>query len=192
MSTSEAIILEKINKFIKYLKEQKYEELELELKEFTKELILEKEEFVKYKDLKLFISEMKAELKLIHTRFDDLIRYSDKRFEDMNKRFEDMNKRFQDIIHYIDKRFEDMNKRFDDVNKRFDDVNKRFDDVNKRFDDVNKRLNFLQWLIGILFSVGFTILTFLQNQAVNTNKQILEELKQIKIQSIQKNESGNQ
>jgi hypothetical protein len=37
-----------------------------------------------------------------------------------------MNRRFEELIHYSDKRFEDMNKRFDDMNKRFEDMNKKF------------------------------------------------------------------
>ena len=37
------------------------------------------------------------------------------------------NQRFEDMQKYSDKRFDDVNKRFNDVNKRFDDANKRFD-----------------------------------------------------------------
>jgi hypothetical protein len=30
-----------------------------------------------------------------------------------------MNRRFEELIHYSDKRFDDMNKRFEDMNKKF-------------------------------------------------------------------------
>ena len=94
-----------------------------------------------------------------HATKDDLktlVSYMDKRFEDVNRRFEDM-------YRYMDKRFEDVNKRFDDVNKRFDDVNKRFDDMNQKF-------NWNLWIIGILFSIGISIITYQNQRAIDEEK----------------------
>jgi cytoskeletal protein RodZ len=31
---------------------------------------------------------------------------------------------FEELLHYSDKRFDDINKRFEDVNKRFEDMNR--------------------------------------------------------------------
>ncbi|MDX1961333.1 MAG: hypothetical protein SFU98_22380 [Leptospiraceae bacterium] len=115
-----------------------------------------------------------------------LISYMDKRFEDM---YRIMDKRFEDMHRMMDKRFEDMHKlmdkRFDDVNKRFDDVNKRFDDANKRFDDLNQKFNWNLWLIGIILSIGLSVITYQNQKAIDDEKKfrsgvlynLLEELK---------------
>ncbi|MDX1956959.1 MAG: hypothetical protein SFU98_00205 [Leptospiraceae bacterium] len=106
----------------------------------------------------------------------------------MDKRFEDMNRRFEDMYKYMDKRFEDVNRRFDDVNKRFEDIHKymdkRFDDVNKRFDDINKKFNWNLWMVGILFTVGISIIGYQNQRAIDlerkyrssTLKNLIEEL----------------
>ncbi len=39
--------------------------------------------------------------------------------EDIKMLMQMMDKRFEELLHYVDKRFEDINKRFEDMNKRF-------------------------------------------------------------------------
>jgi DNA anti-recombination protein RmuC len=67
----------------------------------------------------------------------------DKRFEQVDKRFEQVDKRFEEILHYMDKRFEAVDKRFEQVDKRFEEMlhlmDKRFEQVDKRFEQVDKR-----------------------------------------------------
>ena len=65
---------------------------------------------------------VKEGFKSVDKRFEDMQRYMDKRFEDVNKRFEGVNKRFESV----DKRFESIDKRFESIDKRFKDVNKKF------------------------------------------------------------------
>ena len=55
----------------------------------------------------------------------------------------------------------EMNARFEalqrEMDKRFEALDKRFEALDKRFEALEKRLNFMQWFIGL----GFTILTVL-------------------------------
>lgn len=200
MGITENLVIEKISRFINYLKEQKYGELEQELKELTTELLTGKDNLIQNSELQLIYARFEDLLKHTDRRFEELLRFSEKRFEDMNRRFEDMNKRFEEVNKRFDdvyrrfddmnkrfedmnKRFEDMNKRFDDMNKRFEDMNKRFEDMNRRFDDVNKRFQFLQWFLGIFLSLFLGIMSFFQAHLLYSSKTILEEIKQIKLQS---------
>ncbi|MDX1959428.1 MAG: hypothetical protein SFU98_12695 [Leptospiraceae bacterium] len=64
------------------------------------------------------------------------------------------------LVSYMDKRFEDMYRYMD----------KRFDDVNKRFDDMNQKFNWNLWIIGILFSIGISIITYQNQRAIDEEK----------------------
>ena len=54
----------------------------------------------------------------------------------------------------IEKRFEALQREMD---KRFEAMEVRFEAIDKRFEVIEKRLNFMQWFIGI----GFTIVSIL-------------------------------
>ncbi|GIW23720.1 MAG: hypothetical protein KatS3mg068_2727 [Candidatus Sericytochromatia bacterium] len=191
----------KIKKFITFLKENKEDIALQELDEIFEEIVEEQQYFVQKSEFRELIIEIREGFKTMDKRFQDLIHYIDKRFEDMNKRFEDINKRFEDT----NKRFEDTNKRFEDINKRFEDINKRFEDINKRFEeqlqymnkrfeaidkrfeDINKKINFIQWLIVVLVSILFSTMTYFNNKnyeilqkILETNQQIQQELKKDK------------
>ena len=98
-------------------------------------------------------------------RFEALQREMDKRFEalqrEMDKRFEAIEKRFEALQREMNKRFEAMEKRFEalqrEMDKRFEAMEVRFEAIDKRFEAIEKRLNFMQWFIGI----GFTIVSIL-------------------------------
>jgi DNA repair exonuclease SbcCD ATPase subunit len=91
-------------------------------------------------DLRELIIEVREGFKRMDTRFEDLLRYIDKRFEQIEKRFEQ-----------IDKRFEQIDKRFEMVEKRFEQLDKRFESIDARF---NRLYQFLMWMMGLIFT-GF-------------------------------------
>ncbi len=62
----------------------------------------------------------------------------------------EMNARFE----AVDQRFEAMDKRFEALQREMD---KRFEAMDKRFEALEKRFNFMQWFMGL----GFTVLTVL-------------------------------
>ncbi|RLD60856.1 MAG: hypothetical protein DRJ05_03825 [Bacteroidetes bacterium] len=86
--------------------------------------------------------------------------------EDLKMMIEMMDKRFEDMYRYSDKQFEVVNKQFEAVNKRFEDMfrymDKRFEAVDKRFDAIDKRFSFLQWFIGIAFTVISVLMAMLR------------------------------
>ena len=102
------------------------------------------------------LSQIEVRLDRLEATLAAHIKYTDKRFEDMNKRF-DM------LVHLVDKRFEDMNKRFDMIvhlmDKRFEElqknIDKRFEAVDKRFDDINTILIIYGTLLAAIFGVLF-------------------------------------
>ncbi len=75
--------------------------------------------------------------------------------------FQTSEKRFAALQREMDARFEAMDKRFEalmrEMNARFEalqrEMDKRFEAVDKRFEAVEKRLSFMQWALG----VGFTL-----------------------------------
>jgi len=104
----------------------------------------------------------------MNVKFESLQREMNARFETMNNRFEalqkEMNARFEALqkemnarFEAVDKRFEAMDKRFEAVEKRFEAMDKRFEAMDKRFEAMEKRLTFIQWFIGI----GFSLLTLI-------------------------------
>ena len=49
----------------------------------------------------------------INKRFDEMHKFSEQRFQDMNNRFQDMNKRFDEMHKFSEKRFQETNARLD-------------------------------------------------------------------------------
>jgi len=84
------------------------------------------------------LSQIEVRLDRLEATLAAHIKYTDKRFEDMNKRF-DM------IVHLMDKRFEELQKNID----------KRFEAVDKRFDDINTILIIYGTLLAAIFGVLF-------------------------------------
>ncbi len=86
---------------------------------------------------------------------------SEKRFaalqREMDARFTAMDKRFEALMREMDARFTAMDKRFEalmrEMNARFTAMDKRFEAIDKRFEAMEKRLSFIQWALG----VGFTL-----------------------------------
>ncbi len=156
MPKSAEFRLEKIKKFLLYIRENKDDFAARELEEVFEDIVEEHQNFVTKPEVRELIIEMREIFKAMDKRFNDLIQYIDKRFND--------------LIHYIDKRFEA--------------VDKRFEDMNKRFEDMNARINFFQWLMAFFMSLLFGVLTFfnykqmdLLNKLLESNQQIKEELK---------------
>jgi hypothetical protein len=73
-------------------------------------------------------------------------------------RFEAAEKRFESLQREMNAKFEslqrEMNARFEALQK---EMNTRFEAVDKRFEAMEKRLTFIQWFIGI----GFSLLTLI-------------------------------
>ena len=97
----------------------------------------------------------------MNAKFESLQREMNARFETMNNRFEalqkEMNARFEALQKEMNARFEAVDKRFEAMDKRFEAVEKRFEAMDKRFEAMEKRLTFIQWFIGI----GFSLLTLI-------------------------------
>jgi len=103
-----------------------------------------------------------ARFEAAEKRFESLQREMNVKFEslqrEMNARFETMNNRFEALQKEMNARFEtlqkEMNARFEALQK---EMNARFEAVDKRFEAMEKRLTFIQWFIGI----GFSLLTLI-------------------------------
>ena len=82
-------------------------------------------------------------------------------------RFEAMEKRFEVLQREMTARFEAMEKRFEalqrEMTARFEAVDKRFEalqrEMTARFEAMEKRLAFMQWFMGI----GFTVIVVLMS-----------------------------
>ncbi len=70
--------------------------------------------------------------------------------------FEQSNKRFEDMQKYMDKRFEQVDKRFEQVDKRFEDMQKYMD---KRFEDVNTKFKMMFTFMTLGFTILATMMT---------------------------------
>jgi len=135
--------INRIKKFIFFIKENKDDLAAHEFLEILNEIEKDRDNYVQKSEFREFLIEIREGLKrmeerfvAIDKRFEDLIHYVDKRFEEL---VHYVDKRFEELIHLMDKRFEDMNKRFEAQDKRFEDMNKRFEAQDKRFEDMNKR-----------------------------------------------------
>ncbi|TVQ97947.1 MAG: hypothetical protein EA399_12050 [Desulfovibrionales bacterium] len=112
-------------------------------------------------------------LEQINLRFEEMQKYMDSRFEQVEKRFEQIDKRFEQIekrFEQVDKRFEQIEKRFEQVDKRFEQIEKRFEQVDKRFEQVDSRFEaltrrldrFMIWTLGLVASSTALIITVLK------------------------------
>jgi len=112
---------------------------------------LQREMNVKFESLQ---REMNARFETMNNRFEALQKEMNARFETLQK---EMNARFEALQKEMNARFEAVDKRFEAMDKRFEAVEKRFEAMDKRFEAMEKRLTFIQWFIGI----GFSLLTLI-------------------------------
>jgi len=120
------------------------------------------EEFIKRndqraKELSLIERIVRVEEELRALREIEIARFeaAEKRFESLQR---EMNAKFESLQREMNARFEalqkEMNTRFEALQK---EMNARFEAVDKRFEAMEKRLTFIQWFIGI----GFSLLTLI-------------------------------
>jgi hypothetical protein len=197
MPKSAEFRLDKIKKFLMYVRENKDDFAAKELEEVFEDIVEEHQNFVSRPEIRELIIEMREGFKMMDKRFNDLIQFTEKRSNDLmqstDKRFSDFmyytEKRSNELMQYIDKRFDDLiqftEKRFNDLiqftEKRFNDL---LHHVDKRFEDMNARINFLQWVMAFFMSLLFGLLTYfnykqmdLLNKILESNQQIQAELK---------------
>ncbi len=197
MPKSAEFRLDKIKKFLMYVRENKDDFAAKELEEVFEDIVEEHQNFVTRPEIRELIIEMREGFKMMDKRFNDLIQFTEKRSNDLiqftEKRSNDLmqstDKRFSDFMYYTEKR---SNELMQYIDKRFDDLiqftEKRFNDllhhVDKRFEDMNARINFLQWVMAFFMSLLFGLLTYfnykqmdLLNKILESNQQIQAELK---------------
>jgi hypothetical protein len=203
MPKSAEFRLDKIKKFLMYVRENKDDFAVKELEEVFEDIVEEHQNFVTKPEIRELIIEMREGFKMMDKRFNDLIQFTEKRSNDLmqstDKRFSDFmyytEKRSNELMQYIDKRFNDLiqftEKRFNDLiqftEKRFNDLiqftEKRFNDllhhVDKRFEDMNARINFLQWVMAFFMSLLFGLLTYFNYKQMDLLNKILESNQQL-------------
>jgi len=123
--------------------------------------------------------ELKALRSETNYRFEALMREMDARFaaqmREMDARFaaqmREMDARFEAFMREMNARFaaqkEDSDAKFEAINARFEafmrEMNARFEaqmrEMTARFESLEKRLNFIQWFIGICFTIIMLALT---------------------------------
>jgi len=108
MPKSAEFRLDKIKKFLMYVRENKDDFAAKELEEVFEDIVEEHQNFVTRPEIRELIIEMREGFKMMDKRFNDLIQFTEKRFNDLIQFTE---KRFNDLLHHVDKRFEDMNAR---------------------------------------------------------------------------------
>ena len=186
MPKSAEFRLDKIKKFLMYVRENKDDFAAKELEEVFEDIVEEHQNFVTKPEIRELIIEMREGFKMMDKRFNDLIQFTEKRSNDL---IQSTDKRFSDFMYYTEKR---SNELMQYIDKRFDDLiqftEKRFNDllhhVDKRFEDMNARINFLQWVMAFFMSLLFGLLTYfnykqmdLLNKILESNQQIQAELK---------------
>ena len=82
----------------------------------------------------------------------------DARFEAIEKRFEAIEKRFEALQREMNARFEAMEKRFEAIDNRFEALQR---EMNARFEAMERRFNFMQWFMGIGFSVIVVLMSLI-------------------------------
>jgi len=203
MPKSAEFRLDKIKKFLMYVRENKDDFAAKELEEVFEDIVEEHQNFVTRPEIRELIIEMREGFKMMDKRFNDLIQFTEKRSNDLiqftEKRSNDLmqstDKRFSDFMYYTEKRSNELmqyiDKRFDDLiqftEKRFNDLiqftEKRFNDllhhVDKRFEDMNARINFLQWVMAFFMSLLFGLLTYFNYKQMDLLNKILESNQQI-------------
>jgi len=70
--------------------------------------------------------------------------------------FAQSDKRFEELIRHTDKRFEQVDKRFEDMNARFEQVDKRFEDMRYSLD---RQVSTLRWTLGIITTLILAAMT---------------------------------
>jgi superoxide dismutase len=201
----EEIFLELDNDQKDFTKKSEIKELIIELREHFK-LIDERFIFMD-KRFEELIHQIDKRFGAIDKRFEELIHQIDKSFGAIDKRFEELihqidkrfgaiDKRFEELIHQIDKRFDAMDKRFEElvhqIDKRFGSMDKRFQDLihymDKHFEEIEKRFNYIQWMIGLLFTGLIFIISFFQYLNHQSNLEMIKILNQIdkKIEQLNK------
>jgi len=149
MALPESIPIEQIETIVKAI-------LQDHLKTAIEEFVRQNDE-QKAKELSLIERIIRVEEELKALKEIELARFEaiEKRFEAVDKRFEalqrEMNARFEAIIREMNSRFEALQK---ETNARFEALQR---EMYARFQAIEKRLNFMQWFMGI----GFTILSLL-------------------------------
>lgn len=186
MPKSAEFRLDKIKKFLMYVRENKDDFAAKELEEVFEDIVEEHQNFVTRPEIRELIIEMREGFKMMDKRFNDLIQFTEKRSNDLmqstDKRFSDFmcytEKRSNELMQYIEKRFNDL---IQFTEKRFNDL---LHHVDKRFEDMNARINFLQWVMAFFMSLLFGLLTYfnykqmdLLNKILESNQQIQAELK---------------
>ncbi|MCX7811846.1 MAG: hypothetical protein N2247_13165 [Leptospiraceae bacterium] len=186
MPKSAEFRLDKIKKFLMYVRENKDDFAAKELEEVFEDIVEEHQNFVTRPEIRELIIEMREGFKMMDKRFNDLIQFTEKRSNDL---MQSTDKRFSDFMYYTEKR---SNELMQYIEKRFNDLiqftEKRFNDllhhVDKRFEDMNARINFLQWVMAFFMSLLFGLLTYfnykqmdLLNKILESNQQIQAELK---------------
>jgi hypothetical protein len=203
MPKSAEFRLDKIKKFLMYVRENKDDFAVKELEEVFEDIVEEHQNFVTKPEIRELIIEMREGFKMMDKRFNDLIQFTEKRSNDLiqftEKRSNDLmqstDKRFSDFMYYTEKRSNELmqyiDKRFNDLiqftEKRFNDLiqftEKRFNDllhhVDKRFEDMNARINFLQWVMAFFMSLLFGLLTYFNYKQMDLLNKILESNQQI-------------
>ena len=107
--------------------------------------------------------ELKALRSETHYRFEALMREMDARFA---AQMREMDARFAAQMREMEARFAAQKK---DSDAKFEALNARFEalmrEMTARFESLEKRLNFMQWFIGICFTIimlALTIFNFLK------------------------------
>ncbi|WP_052812902.1 hypothetical protein [Desulfonatronum thioautotrophicum] len=83
--------------------------------------------------------------------------------EQINLRFEEMRKYMDSRFDQVEKRIEQIDKRFEQIEKRFEQVDKRFEQVDSRFEALTRRMDrFMIWTLGLVASSTALIITVLK------------------------------
>ena len=167
--------INRIKKFIFFIKENKDDLAAHEFLEILNEIEKDRDNYVQKSEFREFLIEIREGLKrmeerfvAIDKRFEDLIHYVDKRFEEL---VHYVDKRFEELIHLMDKRFEAQDKRFEAQDKRFEDMNKRLEElihlIDKRFEAQDKQLvlikdkiSYFQWFLGFITTLIFGLIAY--------------------------------
>jgi len=146
MALSEPIPIEQIEAIVKAI-------LQDHLKTAIEEFVRQNEQ--KAQELSLIERIIRVEEELKALKEIELARFEaiEKRFEAVDKRFEAIDKRYEALQREMNARFEALQR---EMNARFESLIR---EMNARFEAIEKRLNFMQWFMGI----GFTILSLLMS-----------------------------
>ncbi len=153
--------INRIKKFIFFIKENKDDLAVHEFLEILNEIEKDRDNYVQKPEFREFLIEIREGLKrmeerfvAIDKRFEDLIHYVDKRFEEL---VHYVDKRFEELIHLMDKRFEDMNKRLEELIHLID---KRFEAQDKQLVLIKDKISYFQWFLGFITTLIFGLIAY--------------------------------